>query len=158
MIRGIGVDIVHLPRISKLVGKYAGRGGTLQAITAKIMHSREQDTFQRMMTYWEDNSLGKQRCIRYLGGIWASKEAVYKSLVSFVPSNEMLPAKTIYTQLLCKINDPITGAPQIYVPTLSSNPISQSFYNKYLKENKIMVSISHDGEYLIAYTTILSTS
>lgn len=155
MIKGIGVDIVHLPRIFKLIDKYAGKRKTLQAITGKVMCSKEQSHFHQLMDLWDNGSNEQQRCTRYMAGIWATKEATYKCMSSFIPSQEMLPAQTVYTQLLHKKNNPLTGAPHVDILT-QVKPQYQLFYDKYLHDSKILLSISHDGDYLISYATIVS--
>ncbi|CAL9734892.1 mitochondrial holo-[acyl-carrier-protein] synthase [Monosporozyma servazzii] len=155
MIKGIGVDIVHLPRVFKLIDKYAGKRKTLQAIAGKVMCSKEQTHFYQLMNLWDNGSNERQKCTRYMAGIWATKEATYKCMSNFIPSQQMLPAQTIYTQLLYKNNNPLTGAPQVDLLT-QLNPQYQKFYEKYLHDSKIMLSISHDGDYLISYSAIVS--
>lgn len=157
MIKGIGVDIVHLPRILKLVNKYSARESTLNAIVGKVMCSHEREKFQTLIKDYNNNSssskIQKQRSVTYLAGIWATKEALYKSMANFIPHHDMLPAQTIYTKLFFKSNNQTTGAPQVQI----LNPLTsecQILYEKYLKNSNILVSISHDGDYLIAYTSI----
>ena len=156
MIKGIGVDIVHLPRVFNLIDKYATKTKTLQGIARKVMCFKEQEQFKTLMNKWDDGPNEQQRWVRYMSGIWATKEAAYKGLSSYIPTHEMIPAQTIYTQFLYKSNNLITGEPRVDIMEQSSQQY-QLFQDKYLKGNKIMLSISHDGDYLVAYTTIVSS-
>lgn len=154
MIKGIGVDVVHIPRILKLINKYSDRESTLNAIIGKVMCSHEREKFQTLMKNLDvPCEVYKQRCVTYMAGIWATKEALYKSMAHFIPPYDMLPAQMIYTKLFYKSNNQTTGAPQVQI----LNPLTtecQMLYEKYLKDTNILVSISHDGDYLIAYTSI----
>lgn len=161
MIRGIGVDIVYLPRIQQLITKYTYKRSTMMNIASKVMCFQEQEHFKSLLnqiSHHNDSTTLTQQCVRYMAGIWATKESTYKAISSFIPPNEMIPAQTIYSQLLYKSNSRITGSPQvdIMIDWLSARPEYETFYNKYIKGCKILLSISHDGDYLIAYTTIIS--
>lgn len=157
MIKGIGIDIVHIPRILELINKYSTKKSTLNAIARKVMCSREREKFQNLMRNLDIHcEVQKQQCVTYMAGIWATKEALYKSMTHFIPPHDMLPAQMIYTKLFYKSNNQITGAPQVQIV----NPLTtecQLLYEKYLKDTNIFLSISHDGEYLIAYTSICAS-
>lgn len=157
MIKGIGVDIVHIPRIVKLIDKYSTRESTFNAIVGKFMCPHEKEKLQTLIGNLDIRcEIQKQRCATYISGIWATKEALYKSMTHFIQPQDMLPAQMIYTQLFYKSNNEITGAPQVQI----LNPLTtecQILYEKYLKDTNILVSISHDREYLVAYTSICAS-
>ncbi|KAG2211900.1 4'-phosphopantetheinyl transferase [Mucor mucedo] len=67
MILGIGVDIVHLPRIASLITR---RGS--KVLAKRILSSREHKEFE---TFTDE----RQQLV-YLGSRWCIKEAVYKAL------------------------------------------------------------------------------
>ncbi|CCK72245.1 holo-[acyl-carrier-protein] synthase KNAG_0J01640 [Huiozyma naganishii CBS 8797] len=145
---GIGVDLVYLPRISKLIAKYKG-SSTLNAICGKFMCAQEQAHMGQLLL-----SGDATRTVQYMAGVWAAKEAVYKALSCFVPSNALPPAQTVYSQLMHKHNvgkcptlSTLESFPQLY-------PQHEQFYSKYILPSRMLLSISHDGDYLIAYTTV----
>ncbi|KAG2230717.1 4'-phosphopantetheinyl transferase [Thamnidium elegans] len=66
MIIGIGVDIVHLPRIASLMSR---RGSN--KLAKRILSQQE---------YQEFGGLKQEKQLNYLGSRWCIKEAVYKAL------------------------------------------------------------------------------
>ncbi|KAI8637395.1 4'-phosphopantetheinyl transferase superfamily [Parasitella parasitica] len=69
MILGIGVDIVHLPRIAALISR---RGS--DQLAKRILSPTEYTEFQTKYSVENSNQL------RFLGSRWCIKEAVYKAL------------------------------------------------------------------------------
>ncbi|KAL1929058.1 hypothetical protein VTP01DRAFT_2117 [Rhizomucor pusillus] len=67
MIIGIGVDILHLPRIAQLVSRRGSR-----PLARRILSPRELQEF--------DTLPNKKDQVRYLGSRWCIKEAIYKAL------------------------------------------------------------------------------
>ncbi|KAF1797223.1 4'-phosphopantetheinyl transferase [Mucor lusitanicus] len=68
MIIGVGVDIVHLPRIAALIARRGSDG-----LARRILSPTEYTEFTAK--YKDDPSE-----LRYLGSRWCMKEAVYKAL------------------------------------------------------------------------------
>ncbi|SCU84647.1 LADA_0D02960g1_1 [Lachancea dasiensis] len=144
---GIGTDVVYLPRFQRLILKYGspGDGKRLDRIMSKFMHARELSRYQELL----QNHKSSLPLIHYAAGVWATKEAIYKTLASQVPVNMMPPAQTIYTKLCYKLNGS-TGAPKIEIDdTLMTK------YPKFMLENiintKFLVSLSHDEKYLVSF-------
>ncbi|CCH59228.1 hypothetical protein TBLA_0B03900 [Henningerozyma blattae CBS 6284] len=156
-IYSIGNDVVKLPRISKLLAQYPldQKNGklenqiTFQRIASKFMHPIEYSNIDK-----HQNNL-----VTYIGGIWATKEAIFKALSGFVPKKDLPPAQTIYTGLFYKINSIENGAPfVIFDDTFKSKyPQFQLFYNTYIQDTnlKALLSIAHDGDYLFANSMLV---
>ena len=70
MILGVGVDIVHLPRIAALISR---RGS--DKLAKRILSPTEYIEFRAKYDINNDPSQ-----VRYLGSRWCMKEAVYKAL------------------------------------------------------------------------------
>ncbi|KAL9536934.1 hypothetical protein MBANPS3_012236 [Mucor bainieri] len=137
MIIGVGVDIVHLPRIAALIARRGSDG-----LAKRILSTTEYTEFAAK--YKDDPSE-----LRYLGSRWCMKEAVYKALypvhklewkqVSVSKkagkhsANEEAPCKQT------KSEDTAVGKPHLSI--LNSNLYGVQ---------RTHVSLSHDGEYAIA--------
>lgn len=158
---GVGTDIVHLPRMIKLLQKYpsslkqpSNKLPNFDRIASKFMHNNEIKYLHELLLTNEPSS---HRIVNYVGGIWAIKEASLKALSCYTPTYLIPPAKTVYTKLLYKTNTS-NGAPVVKIdPTfLDNSPLHSKFYQDYINEQKrsILVSISHDQDYLIALTCI----
>lgn len=136
----VGTDIVHLPRIRQLVTRKEGR--YLLPFTRRILHQRERDNLSQkypnvcqasVTTHPHLDSL-----VRWLGGRFAAKEAARKALgASFVSWKEV------------RVETLNGGQPRIIY---SSRAQGDS-----LEEEEAKVSISHDGDYVVA-TVLASTS
>ncbi|KAG1755767.1 4'-phosphopantetheinyl transferase superfamily [Suillus lakei] len=78
-ILGIGVDILHLPRLISLLSR---RGS--EAFATRILSSQELRSFQSLTEqHGEDKT---ERIVRFLGVRWAVKEAAYKALYPTRPT------------------------------------------------------------------------
>ncbi|KAF8558905.1 4'-phosphopantetheinyl transferase [Imleria badia] len=118
-IHGIGVDLLHVPRMAALVRRRgAGR------IASRILSSTERSAFCRL---WSD-----EETMRFLGVRWAVKEAAYKALYPLRPTWKDLTYTTF---------DPQTESK----PTLAFHPTGG------IVSGQLHVSVSHDGEYIIAH-------
>ncbi|QLL30950.1 hypothetical protein HG536_0A07650 [Torulaspora globosa] len=158
---GIGTDIVHLSRFSKLLQKYplsvasASEQGTFIKIAKKFMHSREIANLQLLVS--ETNN--DKHTATYIAGIWAIKESVLKAFSSFVPGPEMPTAQCIYTRLIYKEKKssgrPILRFDEQFLATASDSELQ--FYHKYIKTPKTrpIVSISHDEDYLVTFVCLV---
>lgn len=155
---GIGTDIVHLPRIARIIAKYGPSSGSssLYRITKKFMAEPERLKFQTLLT--ESNSdLNIQKAVRYMAGVWATKESLLKALSCYVPVSELPPAQTVYSKLFCKTNLS-SGVPIVQI--LGDFPVRcpeyNDFYYNYIFRNlEALISISHDRDYLICYSCLL---
>ncbi|QLQ81445.1 hypothetical protein HG537_0F02060 [Torulaspora globosa] len=159
-ILGIGTDIVHLSRFSKLLQKYPLSANpndqdTLIKIARKFMHSREITKLQLIVA----GNNNDKHTATYIAGIWAIKESILKAFSSFVPSSEMPTAQCIYTKLIYK-EKKSNGQPILQFDKQFPSIVSDSelkFYDKYIKTpgTRPMVSISHDGDYLVSFVCLV---
>ncbi|KAG2013730.1 hypothetical protein CC2G_010608 [Coprinopsis cinerea AmutBmut pab1-1] len=126
-ILGIGVDIIHTPRISALLKKrYAGR------FVKKILSPAEYSGWVNLSTSGTSGDL-----VRYLAVRWSVKEAAYKALY---PTVRPTWKELTYTSLNSGIK-----------PSLSYQPLdglSGSLVGP------IHVSVSHDGEYVLSQVLV----
>ncbi|KAG6820096.1 hypothetical protein H0H93_005408 [Arthromyces matolae] len=130
-ILGVGVDILHVPRIAALFHRRGSR------LPARILSQAEFQQFQSI-----PQDLARQ--IRFLAVRWAVKEAAYKSMYPVV-----LP---VWKELSYH------GLGEGHLPTkpvLEYHPFVS--LNK-LKIGTIHASISHDGDYVFAMVTVESPS
>jgi len=72
MFPNIGVDLLHLPRLSALLRR---RGTYMHRFASRILTSSEFGAFQQKLRGSEDASA----VVRWLGVRWAAKEAAYKA-------------------------------------------------------------------------------
>lgn len=159
-ILGIGTDIVHIPRFQRLLQRYPFQtdGGNKQSffkIARKYMHPYELRKIQRIAD--EPNST--PRLILYAAGIWGIKESVLKALSCFVPAEDMPTAQFIYTKLIFKKSS-VEGRPILQFDDPMGSALSgeeADFYRRYIKapSTRPLVSVSHDGEYLVTFTCLL---
>ncbi|SAM01515.1 hypothetical protein [Absidia glauca] len=152
MILGIGVDILHVPRIVKLTS----RSG-LKPFARRILSIKEHEEFyQRFPKRTEPDNSGtlQDRELLYLGSRWCIKEAVYKALfpvgklqwkqVTVEKDNGNLDLLDRGKVVLERLYESITvGKPVLSIDNASSYGISRSH-----------VSLSHDGEYIIAMVVL----
>ncbi|KAI8339339.1 4'-phosphopantetheinyl transferase [Chlamydoabsidia padenii] len=129
MILGVGVDIVHLPRIIKLTS----RSGLLP-FARRILSPKEHEEFFRLFPNRTDSDTGilHDRQLQYLGSRWCIKEAVYKALYPI--------GKLQWKQVTVEKDK---GKPTLSIDNASMYGISRSH-----------VSLSHDGEYAIAMVVL----
>ncbi|SMN22131.1 similar to Saccharomyces cerevisiae YPL148C PPT2 Phosphopantetheine:protein transferase (PPTase), activates mitochondrial acyl carrier protein (Acp1p) by phosphopantetheinylation [Maudiozyma saulgeensis] len=156
---GIGTDIVYIPRIVGLLQRNhtVGDYRKLKRITNKFMTTVEQKKFFKLLNKSEHVELNKE-LINYTAGVWAAKESILKALSGYIPSTEAPPAQTIYSKLFTKSNT-VSGAPMIQVEGLFPNicPTYKEFYNRYILDRiEVLLSMSHDHDYLISYCLIKS--
>lgn len=132
-ILGIGVDILHLPRLISLLSR---RG--FEAFATRILSSRELRTFQLLAEqHGEDET---KRIAQFLGVRWAVKEAAYKALY---------PIRPTWKEVTYLSFNGTTGVK----PTLVYCPVR----NDVGPANKLHVSVSHDGDYVYAQVIAEST-
>lgn len=155
-ILGIGTDIVHIPRFAQLLEKYPLQqpNSKIFKILGKFMHPLEIEELRRRSEFPKrENQLA---C--YISGIWATKEAIYKSLSSNVKTGQLPPAQAIYTKLFYKTND-LDGKPLIKRITSSTEDRDyRDFTREYIDGSEFLISISHDGNYLISFVCHVKNS
>ncbi|KXN83688.1 Holo-[acyl-carrier-protein] synthase [Leucoagaricus sp. SymC.cos] len=127
MLLGIGVDIVHLPRIAAIVKRQAGH-----KFARRILSSSELEQWDRL------RDADVQQQIRFLAVRWAVKEAAYKALYPTV--------KSTWKHLSYRGHSSSGEKPTLSY--LSSSDESAR------EVGPIYVSVSHDGDYAIAYVTV----
>ncbi|KAH8554769.1 4'-phosphopantetheinyl transferase superfamily [Umbelopsis sp. PMI_123] len=79
MLLGIGVDIVHLPRIAKILTR---RHSNCQLLCRRILSPKEQVDFQaRFPNATNQGPSGPDPdMVRFLATRWSIKEAIYKAM------------------------------------------------------------------------------
>ncbi|KAK6524979.1 hypothetical protein TWF281_011869 [Arthrobotrys megalospora] len=133
---GIGVDILHLPRLLSLLSRRP-----ISNFTRRILTPSELAEFQGLSSTDLSNptSILSNPQTRFLATRWAAKEAAYKASIYLIP--------TMKEQWMGWKNFEITrgsrGEPLLTILDGSGKKIGNG-----------QVSISHDGEYVIAMATV----
>ncbi|PLN76955.1 hypothetical protein BDW42DRAFT_188355 [Aspergillus taichungensis] len=135
----LGTDIVHLPRITRLVTR---PGGFLTRFTRRILHDQEQRDFRaRFGLFPNDSDTPPQFPVsgdmtRWLAGRFAAKEAARKA----APGGA---ASLGWKDVLVRAGEEkggVRGAPEVvYLGRGEGEP-----------DRLGRLSISHDGEYVVA--------
>ncbi|KAF9247234.1 4'-phosphopantetheinyl transferase [Melanogaster broomeanus] len=130
-IHGIGIDLLHVPRMVALIER---RGPA--RLASRILSLSELQAFRHLRPDKLDEN--GQGAIRFLGVRWAVKEAAYKALYPF---------KLTWKDLTYTTLDIRTGSKPALVlhsgidnVDIASSPLP-----------RLHVSVSHDGEYIIAH-------
>ncbi|KAH0840007.1 4'-phosphopantetheinyl transferase [Lanmaoa asiatica] len=122
-IHGIGVDLLHVPRMAALVNR---RGA--KRVASRILSPSERNAFGRL---WPENLPWMHAATQFLGVRWAVKEAAYKALY---------PLRPTWKELTYTTFDPQTRSK----PALVFHPRGGDIFG-------LHVSVSHDGEYILAH-------
>ncbi|GLB33739.1 putative 4'-phosphopantetheinyl transferase [Lyophyllum shimeji] len=122
---GVGVDVVHIPRIAALLQRRGAR------LASRILSPKE-------FSEWESLPLSDfSRQVRFLAVRWGIKEAAYKAMYPTV--------RPTWKELAYRgLNEGVKPA-LAYHPTAVANKS---------RIGPIHVSVSHDGEYVFASVTI----
>lgn len=126
MIHGIGVDIVHLPRIQSLLTKTYG-----SLLARRILHRHELIQYK---------TVSAENRARWLGVRWAVKEACFKAVQPLhiawkdVELGHRSSGRTHYTNIVAYVQ----GQPYLL---LHKNQLIDD----------LKCSVSHDGEYIVGY-------
>ncbi|KAF5387853.1 hypothetical protein D9615_000355 [Tricholomella constricta] len=127
-ILGVGVDIVHIPRIAALLQRRGSR------LASRIL-SREE------LSQWESlppSDVSRQ--VRFLAVRWGIKEAAYKAMYPTVrPTWKELAYRGLSEGNACT------------KPALVYHPVAGTDNSRI---GPIHLSVSHDGEYVFASVTI----
>lgn len=125
MILGIGHDLAHVPRFLNLLT--TRQPARIARLAQRILHpEHELARFKAAST--------PAAAALYLATTWACKEAVFKALAPNEQPN-------------CRFNEWYKGREQHGGPLLVP-PVG---YQERNGTEKIMVSVSHDGEYVSAF-------
>ncbi|KAF9896531.1 hypothetical protein BX616_007267 [Lobosporangium transversale] len=120
-ILGIGIDILHLPRIKHILIRHPER------FLTRILTKTELQEY-RVLLEKTSGKVDVDAPVRYLGARWALKEASYKAAF---PHHKLTWQDVIITKK--------DGKPCLIIPEKDRFGIG-----------KAHASVSHDGEYLIA--------
>ncbi|KAF7593525.1 hypothetical protein BBP40_011253 [Aspergillus hancockii] len=132
----IGTDIVHLPRITRLIR----RGDYLARFTRRILHDQEQHDFRTrfalpapaqipVATAQPPNPVSTDMA-RWLAGRFAAKEAARKA----APNGA---ASIGWKDVMVRVGEADNGRPEIVYLDGETQKLGK-------------LSISHDGEYVVA--------
>lgn len=130
-ITGIGTDIVYIPRVASLLGKY----GPIR-VMQRIFTVKEQLYFANLRHLVNEKSF-----INSLAGRIAGKEAIFKaaSTMHFKPGWRSIDIE--------KLNDGRLNA---------SMKLEKGHDDEYNEKIKLLLSISHDGDYATAFAMSLT--
>ncbi|KAM0752856.1 4'-phosphopantetheinyl transferase [Meredithblackwellia eburnea MCA 4105] len=156
-ILGIGTDIVFLPRIRAVVHR---RG--VDKLAKRILSSREQQDWKQRRQ--QDTKSGPSESdIRFLAVRWAAKEAAYKAFyparklswkdISVSKDSGVKPSLVVVVDASGSVDPPLT--PPSPPPFLDAG-LAHSAGSLYATPRDLHphLSISHDGEYVIAYVVL----
>ncbi|KJA30016.1 hypothetical protein HYPSUDRAFT_60851 [Hypholoma sublateritium FD-334 SS-4] len=124
-ILGIGVDLVHVPRIVSLLSRR-----TPEKFAAKILSPQE---YQQ----WQDIDASNPQRVRFLAVRWCVKESAYKAMYPIVRPTWKEITYSSFGSAGQK-------------PRIEYHPISPDLAKKIGQKH---VSVSHDGDYV--YSTVL---
>ncbi|KAK6353143.1 hypothetical protein TWF696_005133 [Orbilia brochopaga] len=134
---GIGVDLLHLPRIVSLLSRRP-----TQRFARRILTPLELAEFQQLpsaTTMGPSTTPLSNPQIRFLASRWAAKEASYKASAALI--------STTREQWMSWKNFEITsgarGEPRLTIRGDDGTELGKG-----------MVSISHDGEYVVAMAMV----
>ncbi|KAH7909836.1 4'-phosphopantetheinyl transferase superfamily-domain-containing protein [Hygrophoropsis aurantiaca] len=130
-LHGIGVDVLHLPRIVSLCSRR--RSGKL---ASRILSMDEMVVFNTL-------AHEEQRQARFLAVRWAVKEAAYKALYPVRPTWKELT----FTSLINGIKPTLYYHPG---STTTNGSVANTNWITAEKTHKLHVSVSHDGDYVFA--------
>ncbi|RIB19746.1 4'-phosphopantetheinyl transferase [Gigaspora rosea] len=125
MILGIGIDIIHLPRLKALLSRTPS---SLKKFTSRILTSDESKEFHYTFASILNTHLFFQKKKR-----WTLKEATYKALYL----HNCITWKDVSIKK-------IKGKPHVTIHTPGNN----------MTISKTHASVAHDGEYVVAQVMI----
>ncbi|KAK3837066.1 MAG: 4'-phosphopantetheinyl transferase [Linnemannia elongata] len=120
-ILGIGIDILHLPRLKQVLSRRPDR------FLTRVLTKAELTDFEQLKTEIH-GKVAHDRAVRFVGVRWALKEATYKA---------MTPRHKLTWQDVTVYKD--QGKPCLHIPEKEKFGIGAAH-----------CSVSHDGEYLVA--------
>ncbi|KAF9550892.1 hypothetical protein EC957_011439 [Mortierella hygrophila] len=120
-ILGIGIDILHLPRLRQVLSRRPDR------FLTRVLTKAELTDFEQLKTELHGD-VAHDRAVRFVGVRWALKEATYKA---------MTPRHKLTWQDVTVYKD--QGKPCLHISEKEKFGIGTAH-----------CSVSHDGEYLVA--------
>jgi holo-[acyl-carrier protein] synthase len=123
---GIGVDLAHIPRFERVYARFGER------FLAKCLHPAEIHRFHRLQR--KDNG----RHWSFLASRWACKEAAVKAS----------GARLFFPELCVEGGSP---RPQLKITGETNRRFLQE---QGIKADHTQLSLSHDGDYAIAFVTM----
>ncbi|PPQ71784.1 hypothetical protein CVT26_007618 [Gymnopilus dilepis] len=121
-ILGIGVDLVHLPRIKALLAR-----GRTERFASRILSKDEY-------LQWQSSDFSPDQRARFLAVRWCVKEAAFKAMSPIVRPTWK---EVTYLSLSHLRQKPLLQ----YQPALSADAA---------RVGKLHVSVSHDGDYVFS--------
>ncbi|KAK6332130.1 hypothetical protein TWF718_002664 [Orbilia javanica] len=132
---GIGVDILHLPRLLSLLSRRP-----ISKFTRRILTPNELAEFQRLSTEPKNHTSAlSDPATRFLATRWAAKEAAYKASINLIPrtKEQWMGWKSF------EIMKGPRGEPLLTIRDGNGGKVGNG-----------QVSISHDGEYVVAFAMV----
>ncbi|CDU22971.1 related to phospholipase A2, cytosolic [Sporisorium scitamineum] len=161
-ILGIGVDILHTPRLRHLLQRRTGPNSTsepaaLDKLARRILCESERKQFQDLAERHLETSADRLRQLeQYLANRWSAKEAAYKALY---------PRYVVSWKDLCvhkpgSLDDTLVDGVDLTrlekqgfrtkKPILSFSDEWRSRHSDVSSIPKLHLSLSHDGDYVVA--------
>lgn len=146
----VGTDIVHLPRIQRLISKDKD-GRSLRSFAHRILHPHELRDLTHRQPEWRNlyhaTDADSSSLVRWLGGRFAAKEAARKALGA-----TRLGWKDVRTEFQQDKEQKLEQSRDSsgsYQPSIICT-MAQDANREDGLEQEAKLSISHDGEYAIA--------
>lgn len=167
-IHGVGVDIAHIPRFVRLLANHAISARLQQ----KMLHPLEIQQLTSIQA--TSNTDIDRRAAEFVASRWAVKEAVTKAFGARL----LFPDIYLHSPNRAAKTDTFTAAPTTFTSTSTPRPQPQPHRGVAdprpslrfdgqcaslmaaadVSAERSHVSLSHDGEYAIAFVTLVSTS
>lgn len=157
---GVGVDLVHIPRIRILLQRQAGRirarrgddsanevnarDVAMESFAGKILHAKEFERWSALNKVNDRKAGVSEEQVRHLAKVWSAKEAAFKA-ISSLPHPRPLVWHDAILAYVKGTRRPILQ----YTPELL-----QCWRQADLQPRsppKLHLSISHDGEYVTSF-------
>ncbi|KAF2235669.1 4'-phosphopantetheinyl transferase [Viridothelium virens] len=143
-LHGVGIDIVHIPRILKLISRknYSHSRSHLSRFVERILTPSEHIAFRKRWGSDEEIFRDEKKtsnCAAHLAGRWAAKEAVIKAV----------SPDTVWMNQI-QISGNSGGGLSVSIPPGDSVRGTTSFLTSTTMSDFAKISISHDGDYAIA--------
>ncbi|CAO1624378.1 unnamed protein product [Parajaminaea phylloscopi] len=132
-VHGVGVDILHMPRLAALLA----RSRSANRFGRRILCRREQKEFAAM----ESQGASAQKLQSWLAVRWTAKEAAYKALY---PSH-----RPIWSHLDVSKQTSLDGLG--LKPSISFSDEHEAVSSSPAQLPQLHLSVSHDGEYVVSF-------
>lgn len=140
---GLGVDVVHVPRVARLLAAFGDR------FTKRFLHAEERCALAALLNAEADaeadaRSGGGLRAAHFVASRWAVKEASYKAL-AHAPTRGL--PRIAFTDMVLEGS---AGPPKLSLRGRAASAADA------LGVKRCFVSVSHDGEYAFAQVILES--